>query len=1298
MLVNGDTNKFKVTNPVSLNKKQSHPSFSGHSLAQDEQGRDLYRFYLPNSPKAKVELALLNRLENGSFQVVSKKVRQEELKNGIFEIRADEILHNPNYTLGYRFMLDGAVGPYFDNTAKNNYDDNDKSKMFNVALAPYRANQALPRQMLHLFPDSVLDETSNEKRNHFNHLGGNLKTVINRIDLFKDFGINRILGTPIFGQDTVSSHGYWTSNGYQVTDTMGDLGDFKKLQTKLFQNSMGWVADGAFVNEGLQGVHLKDVMTWGEKSPFINMFDTTNVENKGLKFGILSKQPEVNEHVRFKLINAPYEIEYEKTKEGFKEKSVKKVDYDINKPTYLQIFDERLVTDAQVKQDSPFQVYGKKNADDKHEINNYKDSIQPYSFRISPRDVRHNYEKYEEALKIKKNEKKDPSKIEKKTEFKNYLTAWTNFEIVPSNEDGSVALWVGNSDIAKRRFMIPESVINSAKTDKKDELIASQYQVQDDVIQIGKFWTSEVSRTLVSYTAELLGQKVAKGASYEEAVKELIDAKMIPSSASSILEKSKDNNKTSALYNILSANPTTGKRAYALKPVKMPVNVTDGLMDYPLDAIEFSPDLSSILAYPYLKNYAVTPETVGKSRYELYSMKDSFYNTMPADFRALYKNTDDFIADKKTGLTALATDLLKEAGKQAGFDVVDANGELTDEGKEIYPLFAADIAKFLYVSSIANGIRPEYTIGETGLTEFGYNKELLKNISIESLGLQFVDSPKDAAAKMLSLLKDGAKKIPQDTKTEFVNFLAQRMENIDSDAINAARLIIERSESGLDWRIDAAKDIGDWDSVEAGRFDRSECLDKFSEFWHHFNKGVRQYNPKAYTIGELTDLAGPFEKSFASRTGFTTQSNYNNLFSNPQALYGSNAEKPEHLDDIASNTKSNIMSFLFSGMSDSVNFAHTFTGNHDKPRILHTMAVDMNTFGQNKTDAVKSIMYESIKGEDFQKVLGKYTTILQRAIDDTANGEYFYKNAPKRFDGEEFAVRPYDLTIDDIFDYAAAKDHSFERLKDTNPKQIETAKALMLNSILKPAMTKYTSILFYQVGMPGAPTVYAGDELGETGWETLAKNEKQNNRNRLHFERLDDPNYDFVKEYRNNLSNIMKIRNQKGGSALVNGNTLILASQKLESQKGEAAVIYRYNDKTDAVCIFHNQGYGYEPKAAGSDESVKEIYLDQFGQDTGLANGLKPDTLYYDALNPKNEYKAVFDSKEKKYKLINNNGGNIPLGNRGLILLRKFSFDGKECYVEQKNGKASPTFRGKYVNPHVQLANLKYNSADLVKK
>lgn len=1267
-------NNVYSSNSVAKNKNQKNkPSFTGHTLTQDVYGNNIYKFFLPNAPEGtKVVVTRLERDENDNFvptQNADKSFRTAEYilsgKVPSYSLNADDMNLGKDVILGYKFILPNGK-EHFDNTAKAIIKNKDGSNsVYTMASPVWIPNSKKARVLEHIMPDAfnVKDpQKLHAKRNHFNVLGGTINSIREKLPMLKETGYTECLGLPLFGNDNNSSHGYWTTNAYQVTKNLGNIKDFKYLMLDLYKNDMRWMADGAFVNEGIPGIHISDFVNWGADSPLVDMFETKDLENIPARFGVFSKNKAVNIHAHLKLVNAPRKIIFEKSNDGtYREKAVKRNhNFDPTKPTFVQLFDDRLATEEQMNSDEVFSVYGKKETDNNFEIANYRDSVQAYYRRVPVKEAEDNYEKYKEAKSANKN-----------VQFKNILTKWKNFEFVESNKDGGISLWVGNSDISKKQFVIPESAINENwSVDKKLQKRAAQYQVQDDTVQIGKFWTSEVARLLTEYTAKEIIEKInkSKGSlNYKQAIQTLIEEGALPQTASKILEETDG---VSALDNILETDLWGEGRNYKLKETKMPENITDGLMAFPMDAIEFSPDLISVFTYPFVKNLAVNEETVGKSRYEMYQMGDDYYSQMPERYREIYKKADNLFVNE---MTNKANEIMHNLSAEMGKNLIDADNNLTSEGKDIYSLIASDIAKFLIVSSLAPDVKPDFTNKDL----LFYNPEKLSEISLTSLSLQYETSPEAMSEALLNRMQNGLNNLSDVSQKQFVSYLATRLNNINSDSINVAKLIVDKTESGLDWRIDAAKDVGSYDAVDDGQFNFKENESQIMRFWKKFNSGVRQYDPNSFSIGELTDW-GDFPKSvFTSKTDFSTTSEYEKFHSSLLAMYGCDSEAG-HIpnNEFAKEVYSKLESFLNTGYASDVNFAHRFVDNHDKPRALHLLSLNMNHFKDDKSGAMKAAMKRAMEStSEFQSLEQKYKNSLYKALDTLSGGHVIVDGVKREFDAENFGIRPFDFNIESLIKEAIEEDYEFARFA-TNPDNAVKLKKLRtktLNKMLEGGMEKYRAIWFAMNALPGMPTNYAGTELAMTGWETGSKNEKQENRNPLRWDRLEDSDYSFIKEFKDKLAAITKIRTKDGASALVNG-TLI----PIKSPGHNAAAFYRYNDKTDAICVLHANGFTEHELSKGSDVGVNKLDLE------GLPNGLEVGTIYVDALNPSSKYKVTNPYEIKKVddndtdKILEN----INLGNAGLILLRETDFDGNKFTFKNPE---------KTVDPRVKLANTKIN-------
>lgn len=1272
--LNNSVNK----NPISAQKKQSlNLSFTGHRVFKNEEGENVYRFYMPaNQKNVTVEFGLLNNDRNGNY-VLSNKLSPLFIDNkGYVDfIPADQGFDNsnPNLALGYRFKADGRI--ILDNSQKTT----DKSNPYNIALPMNRALHNVPRQMLHIIPDSFNPPSGKDRRIHFNKFGGNLESIYSekngKLDYIKEMGFKRILSTPIFGQDNVSSHGYWTTNPYQITEGFGTLADFKNMQIELFKRGIGWIADGAFVNEGAEGIHIKDIMLWGKDSPYLQWFETHNIGDEPINFGILPKQKEAYDYIGIKIVNGPYKIEFKPAKNGkYTEEVTKNDDHNRFAPTFIQTFDSRLASKEQMNNsENFFRAYENKNPKDKNQINNYKDSIQPYTFRVNPDELSANYKKYSEIKKVSTN----PNNVK----FADFLDTWSNFKLLPSNKDGGVSLWVGNKDISKFRFMVTdESLENSGINPEGAEarkIKAAQYQVQDNIVQVGKFWTSETARTLIENTAKkLAGNSTEKD--FEETIQKLIEKNELPQTAKNILQKGENG---SPLSNVLA-------NWYNLKSIPAPENITDGLMSYPLDAIEFAPDLTSVLGSPYIKKLSPTEDGIQLSRYR--ASQADYYSKIPEEYRDLYKKTDNIY---KNEMSEQAVKILKRLEDKLSVKFLNANGELTNEGKDLYALIASDIAKFLVVSALAPKVEPDKD------AEFlKYDTGELAKINSISLGLyNGANSPKDVAERLINKLSNGLKNIDKGVENDFVESLAKRLKNIDIKALAVSKLIIDTTESGLEWRIDAAKDVGDWESVSTGAMTREECWNKIIKFWKHFNQGVRTYNPRAYTIGELTNAttkgvatnrfrnSGEIESKFIQEAGFTTQTNYSYFYMSPHELYGSNTEGKGHANDLKEVVHGKLMEgwaegnpyhnpgFLFSGPIDNIFYSHVSMGNHDKPRLLHMYGLAPDKFLASGSwqgdkagamaDSIRRGIEETLNSDEFKEINEKYKDVILSGLNSLEKGKYkFYNGETKEdriYNEENFGARPFDINIDDMIKEAKLQNDEFAKYANGRQAKIDKFKAEVLKVMLQPAMEKYKAAATLLAFLPGNPTNYAGDELGETGYETKCKNEFQQNRNRLHWERLLDENYLYVNSYKNELKNIFNLRGKNALSPLTNGHLVELDPQDLIDENGnklpsQAYVLYRYNDKTDVIGAFHNYGFGKDnetgPEYSGKNNlSIDKIWLGKLGN-------VDENATYFNALNPDDKaiYKVVNEGKGCSIKKAD--GKPITFKNSGIILARVNGF------------------------------------------
>ena len=66
-------------------------------------------------------------------------------------------------------------------------------------------------------------------------------------------------------------------------------------------------------------------------------------------------------------------------------------------------------------------------------------------------------------------------------------------------------------------------------------------------------------------------------------------------------------------------------------------------------------------------------------------------------------------------------------------------------------------------------------------------------------------SPEDEAISLISKIRHRIKRIDAADKRDFMNILWRSVKGTDANSFKLAEMIVDRSQAGLDWRIDATK-------------------------------------------------------------------------------------------------------------------------------------------------------------------------------------------------------------------------------------------------------------------------------------------------------------------------------------------------------------------------------------------------------------------------------------------------------------------------------------------------------------
>lgn len=1226
--------KTSVINNSGINRN-NNIAFKGHKLYSNDIGGVRHKFFLPYDEKnftATIEFRQFKEQNGEWLPVEDTGIISKIMPARGLALKTNSLFPKQGIITGYRYVLTSKNNPsnkiyqidsgVIANVGSNNADEHFTLLFPNRNILP---ENGLTKQVMPdiCFPGYYLDNGNlkfsvternralNAVRNHGNKLGGQFAGIIRMLPLWQKEGYTKIVGTP-FTKDEVSSHLYWTENPLQVSSNLGDLNDFKNLQIELFKNGINFIADGAFVNQGLQGVLFRNVLRHGENSPFFHWFKASGLLSGDLKIGAIPAKEKARENFRFRLVNTPINIIEENGKIEF----VKNKKYDSSKTSYIQLYDKRLISKKQLENTSDlFKRYEKTNTDNPYEITNHDDVTQLVSFEVNPYEIKNRIKK------VLSNIGKSKLSFDNSNFVENFLT-FPYFRIT-TKDKGGVDLWDGNMDIAKLNFYVgntDQALLNRYEydaSDKKAEIERMKkaiYQVQDYTLQAGKYWTKLVSDTQFLYIANVLKGVKPTAKDYKKKIESEIENGNLPQKLKGVITES-------FIEKVLGKHYISERTKQIPKDIEDRAFVRELVMDFPLDSVEFAPDLTGVLASPYVSKRATNEKEFFISR------RDNFCNNTMLDptkrqyseYSSAYDKADYALADEITefvlntllmidGRLDFSSYNVPKSDYKKLFKIIKIKKDdetsyirrVTEYGKYIIPVLVPEIMKYIMVK----GLKPSTPIEcdkKTGVID--YKNSHTEDISLQTFGIS--GSPESEAKQIIARLKEGVQSYMDGDNEEERSYLegalAQRLYSVTLHQLKMAEAIMDKTGTGLGWRIDAAKDIGNIDALRTGNDNDEQLFSQVTEFWKKFNDAIKTQNKHAYTTAEITDLEhimstknGEFKNSvnaetkFIERSGLNNTANYMFFYSMPKEIFAKSAEDGRLVDydnAVAIHDKlikgwsddgeQKCHGFLYQYPGDSIINSYTFVGNHDKPRSLHVFALDMELFHSDlsgkahrdkalnvlqlnsyddinpETISAKAIamgdrLIEAFKATGIINTKDKDNNEQQKAIRDAIAelaGGYYKK---EKFDADAFGTRDFRYAIKDVLDVA---EYKLNRKIDNRDEYFNK----VLENILAPAMDKMESVYKMLVTLPGSPTDFVGDKEGATGYETKSNNDYQQNRNVVPFEWINATLQDkylnpqdekpFVNDYYIRMTKIGNLRNKKELSALKNGETVALPVQ-----------------------------------------------------------------------------------------------------------------------------------------------------------
>ncbi len=1329
-----------------VNKKHA-VSFEGYKFVKSDEGFRQFEVSYPYDPDKDIcylEIYKLDKDKYGNYFSTGKAYDRNhqdryELKPGVNRIDlASNYGISDNQSFAYHFILkdkrNGSESVKLD--AGEMIDErpgNDYRKMFNV-VTPTKSDLSRGGNMKLVIIDSqkvgyvyndqnmiVKDEKlakrgENGIKTITNKFGGTLAGLEYAIDNGEYDNYNRIISLPIFTDDDFTAHSYWNKNCMQMASSLGNINNYASLQRKMFAHGLNFVSDGAFVNEGLEGVHFKHLLKWGEDSPYFNWFKASNIKDNPLSLGVFVKNKDFISH---KIVNSPYQY----TQNRIGHVSIKKnLKYDSKKPTYIQFFDTRLVTEEERNDNkSLIKTYSKMSTPNVYELHSHNDSVFPYAFEVDP-------EVYNENIK-RLNEYNDhhPNRVIDMDSPKGarLLSKFKTFSVDGKFESG-FETWDANPDIAKLNFVYSHTDTKALKNLPIDErklemrkMIRANYQVQDYAVSSGQYWTEKTDDILRLYVAQSL-RAVDKNnpSQVYNHILNISNNKIFPNSVKAEVTKAEVENVLEGFYN--------NKRVLSNEDKKS--QILEGLMNTPLDSFEFGDNLVSVLASPLISKRATVPSEIGVPRYKIYKAGNKH---LPEEYKKTYEAMDNIY---KNEMSNFANQVLTTVDSVMPADKKLFKGEeVTEYGKYVLPLLTPVIAKYAVVKSLV----PDLTVAiDSGSGELTYDYKTLKDVSLQTLGILNPASPQDEAEMLLYRIKKGMKGLDSSIDSEIVESLVRTIKDTNLASFQLADLIIDKTQAGLDWRIDATKDIADVEALRNGLNNFDYTWQQVINFWKKFTQGVISKNPNAYTVAEVTDEIDMHNKGYGSQskkfpkhsdivskfqreTGMSSTANYSHWFRLISNIFGKDFENGASQTDqdklqkiIFEKMVGGDNPFIRSGGLDSVMYAYTFIGNHDKPRALHCAAMDMELFytNLNYTDnfeykrtafkilnnrfigdipayevnnfdyshaSAKAVAMADALHLAFVNVLNSYKkdypvlnnpdefnkafVPICKAISDLANGKYL----GKRFDPDAFGIKPIDISISMVLKQARTE-YGFQ-LPPEAESHFEEA---VFDTVMGPALSKVLAMMKFLVALPGMPTLFDGDDVGATGYDTKSKNMYLQGRQRVHDEWLDSTDATkykaLIAKYKGFFDEAMSIRKNPKCNALNNGAVYTLPMQTSKQGVKVPAIFRQSTDGRMAVSLFntsalHND-YRYEyNKQDLSLESIQlnfEIQKDHNQQehtiflngDNGVGiPGLKNGTIFHNAKNEDDTY--VVNELHGKYFIKRCTGdGTIPITDSTLIL------------------------------------------------
>jgi glycosidase len=744
------------------------------------------------------------------------------------------------------------------------------------------------------------------------------------IPSLKEQGFSAILFKPFIGGDNLSSHRYWTTDPYILNDTFRNKETFRDSLDMMLKNGMKVIADGAFVNQGMNGVQILSNLRNRANSPYWgNWFHFgENETSDRTKLPSLAQEPYKFGILPTKTIAGRSEVDFDAFAIRILNNPVKD-DYQAVKPTFIELYDPRLEDEqGHPKPVSPALAVQLKSS---------KNSVQKYRFPVDPKEVRAKLEASSQGLNPKAK-----------------FLDWKNLILTTPENDHSSKKWDGQLDVALMNTQSPE-VVNYLKG-------------------AVNYW----SRMVMNHYTRQVAVNMAKA---KQALKAAANGKE-PTAAEILAQVTQKDSKDQAALAIL-------------PPVTHPVDQIDAER-----AEQFAQNAPSIeaertgptFAHNLLENVPLNTVPF-PILFKANLNEDQFLKALPLRQGKLLNALEDrFLTLIDIPYVGKPFEYLSKfvfspkIEKALGRKMQQIFNELSTTPKageklrheNIQAIVADQLGEPLYISLIT-GKSLERS------KELAQDPEKLEEAFYESLPPSLIQaSPKETARRLPALIRQRLRDLnypgPNNGPSLQVQIreeVEKILEDLDPSLVNLASNVLKEREFGLNWRIDAAKDVADLDKVrqapntEKAREAFREQVKYLNEFWgQKLGDAMRGVFPKASVIAELTDFGAlarddehsqegqALKKSLFVNNTFTSAPNMEHAYS-PLLQMVSYAQRPDEFG-ASQMTPNHFLKNHVEKMTQEVplftqRHFQNLTASHDYSTTSHALLINPELFNQDRS-------------------------------------------------------------------------------------------------------------------------------------------------------------------------------------------------------------------------------------------------------------------------------------------------------------------------------------------------------------